>query len=135
MRFTRNAPHAIIMGEDRNVLHWPYLLDTQSDHLRFALTWRAKITRDTTTSIHGQSIISNPFIQFPQDELNLLTETATPNILVQTRLLRQLVPIEVGKEERLAFTLSPEECRRQANVECTNKSLPETITIPWSIDM
>lgn len=135
IRFTQDVSRPIIMNEDRNKLHWPYLSETQSDHLQFALTWRAKITRDTTSSIHGQSIISNPFIQFDSEELNLLTETANSSVLIQARLLRQLVPVEIGRGEKLNFALSVEECRRQANAKSVGTTLPDVIKIPWSLDV
>jgi hypothetical protein len=122
------------MNDDKSKLYWPYLSKIQTDHLQFALTWRAKITRETTSSIHGQSIISNPFIEFPKEELNLLLETATPNMLIQTRLLRQLVKVPADENEHLLFSLTPEECKQLANINYS-EDLPNEIKIPWSIDL
>lgn len=122
------------MSDDKSRLYWPYLSELQTDHLQFALTWRAKITRETTSSIHGQSIISNPFIQFPNEELKQLMETATPNMLIQTRLLRQLVKVPADGNDEHVFSLTPEECKQRANMNYV-EDLPSEIKIPWSIDL
>jgi hypothetical protein len=124
------------MSDDKSKRYWPHLSELQTDHLQFALTWRAKITRDTTSSIHGQSIISNPFIQFPSDELSSLMETAIPSMLIQTRLLRQLVSIPANKDDVLLFSLTADECRQKASANCSNNEKPSGETkIPWSIDL